>query len=79
MVSLNSMLSAKKSEKSEDKDVLKLSGEMEDLKLRLITSCADLPMAIHWSLESYPLPPKLVALLGVISAVSNLKLKWKYL
>ncbi|KAI3639237.1 hypothetical protein MIR68_002767 [Amoeboaphelidium protococcarum] len=79
MVSLNQMLNAKKSEKSEDKDVLKLSGEMEDLKLRLITSCADLPMAIHWSLESYPLPPKLVALLGVISAVSNLKLKWKYL
>lgn len=51
--------------------------QREDLRLRFISLMADLPLAIHWSLKSYPLPDFWVGIFGVISTISGTWLKWK--
>lgn len=45
----------------------------------VINTLADLPLAIHWSLASYPLSNKAVAVLGLISTVAGIQLRWKSL
>lgn len=53
-------------------------GKLDDLKLRLIALATDLPLAVHWSLASYPMPEMWVGVLGLVSTVAGSTLKWKY-
>ena len=65
--------------KSTDSSKMKeLESEHDDLMFRGVNILADLCLAIHWSLESYPLPPIVVGVLGLVSAVCSARLKGKY-
>ncbi|ORZ34238.1 peroxisomal biogenesis factor 11 [Catenaria anguillulae PL171] len=54
-----------KEDKAKAQDVLK------DVYLRIVAQACDLPMAIHWSLPSYPLPAELVSLFGVVGGLAG--------
>lgn len=56
----------------------KLESDLEDFRLQLAGLLTDLPLAIHWSLASYPLSNTMVGVFGVISTVASSMLKWKY-
>lgn len=49
---------------------------MQD-KLRLVGLACDIPLSVHWSLESYPLSEGVVSLLGLLSALCATRLQWE--
>ncbi|EPZ36382.1 hypothetical protein ROZALSC1DRAFT_29719 [Rozella allomycis CSF55] len=71
-----------------DEDFIKLKKYQEEIKvcenqkndfyLRLIGYVGDLPLAIHWSLKNPILSPIGVGILGTISSIAGISMKWKY-
>lgn len=63
---------------ADPKQQKQLEEERDELVIRATVCMADLPMALHWSLASYPLSDLTIGTLGLISAVGSTYLKWKY-
>ncbi|KAI9136884.1 peroxisomal biogenesis factor 11 [Paraphysoderma sedebokerense] len=60
------------------KSLEEMKNQEDDLMLRVVSNVGDLPLAIHWSLKSYPLPAVWVGVFGTISSIAGNYLKWKY-
>ncbi|KAJ3351476.1 hypothetical protein GGF32_004267 [Allomyces javanicus] len=58
-------------------DRAKARARLKDLELRLVAQLADLPMAIHWSLPTYPMPQWWVGFFGVLGGVAGYIRMWK--
>jgi hypothetical protein len=51
--------------------------QVKDLRLRLVAQLADFPMAVHWSLASYPLPEWWVGFFGFIGSIAGGWRTWR--
>ncbi|KAI9216865.1 peroxisomal biogenesis factor 11 [Blastocladiella britannica] len=54
-----------------------VAAQLNDLYARAIAQMCDLPMAVHWSLPSYPLPGELVSALGIVGGVAGWWRMWR--
>jgi hypothetical protein len=59
----------------DDKKWKEFKSKRFDYLLRFLTICGDLPLSVHWSLESYPLSEFWVGVFGFLSAVSSTLIK----
>ncbi|KAI9179628.1 hypothetical protein H9P43_004956 [Blastocladiella emersonii ATCC 22665] len=71
------MREAQRDARREGVDRAAARNKIKDLRLRLTAQLCDLPMAIHWSLPSYPLPGNWVALFGVVGGLAGGIRMWK--
>jgi hypothetical protein len=55
-----------------------IKSEEEDLKLTLLAEVGDFPLALNWSLYSYPMPDIGTGIFGTISSYAWTALKLKY-
>ena len=58
--------------------IASIDNQLGDMRLRTIACFADLALAVHWSVKKSSFPPLGVGIVGSISSVIGLYLKWKY-